>query len=166
LTEDRFKAAVIFADLLSAPDVPKADLVVCSPPYPNAYSYHLYHMTRMLWLDMDQPTFKTREIGSHRKYSSRGKNAATVKTFTTEFHQILLWLRSYLRDKKYACFVVGDSTIQGTKVDNAEIISNVAQSLGYSELARIERRLQATKKAFNPVIGKIKSEKILVLQKR
>jgi hypothetical protein len=31
-------------------------------------------------------------------------------------------------------------------------------------VARPTRKLQSTKKAFNPVIGKIKEEKILVLQ--
>src|SRR5690606_20305314 len=36
-------AHVVNADILSKPQVGLVDLVVCSPPYPNAYSYHLYH---------------------------------------------------------------------------------------------------------------------------
>jgi DNA modification methylase len=73
LSEPRFVSEVIHANVLDKPDIGAIDLVVCSPPYPNAFSYHLYHMTRMLWLGMDQPEFKKVEIGSHRKYSSRSK---------------------------------------------------------------------------------------------
>lgn len=166
LTESRFRALVLEKDILSGPAIDSVDLLVCSPPYPNAYSYHLYHMTRMLWLEMDQPKFKVQEIGSHRKYSSPSKNGATVDTFIAEFSKILIWLRTHLNDKKYACFVVGDSTIRGQRIDNAELIADAALPLGYKEVARIERRLQATKKAFNPKIGKIKTEKVLILQRR
>ena len=90
------------ASILDGPDVGFADLVVCSPPYPNAFSYHLYHRTRMLWLDMDQPTFKQQEIGSHRKYSRKGANAATAETFRIELHKMFSWLRYHrmrLRDR-------------------------------------------------------------------
>src|SRR5690606_29865192 len=111
LVEPRFTCNVLEANLLDAPEVPALDLVVCSPPYPNAYSYHLYHRTRMVWLGMDQPKFKKQEIGSHRKYSSKGQNAATVETFSAEFTQILKWLSGALKRDGYACFVVGDSTL-------------------------------------------------------
>lgn len=168
LTDERFAASVISADVLSEPNIEPVDLVVTSPPYPNAYSYHLYHMTRMLWLGMDEAyaNFRRQEIGSHRKYSSRGKNGATVATFSSEFSRILSWLRPKLKDNKYACFIVGDSTIKGERIDNAELISSIGEKIGYREVARIERRLQATRKAFNPKIGKIKNEKILILQKK
>ena len=43
----------------------------------------------MLWLDMDQPTFKQAEIGSHRKYSKKGNGAADADTFRAELTQIL-----------------------------------------------------------------------------
>ena len=165
LTEDRFHATVIQEDVLLAPNVDQVDLLVCSPPYPNAYSYHLYHMTRMIWLDMDQPTFKAQEIGSHRKYSSRGKNGATISTFSDEFAKIFAWLRDHLRLKRYACLVVGDSTIRGERFDNAELLADLGESFGFREMARIERNLQSTKKAFNPKIGKIRTEKILIMKK-
>ena len=82
------RCEVLKANLLTKPDIGEVDLVVCSPPYPNAYSYHLYHMTRMVWLGMDQPTFKREKIGSNRKYSSKGQNGATVETFRDEMTTI------------------------------------------------------------------------------
>ncbi|MCA7974066.1 MerR family transcriptional regulator [Burkholderia sp. AU39826] len=164
LVEPRFRCAVVESTLLDAPQIPPIDLMVCSPPYPNAFSYHLYHMTRMLWLGMDQPRFKKEEIGSHRKYSSNGKNAATADTFRREFEGIMMWLRDKLKKNGYACFVVGDSTLKGERIDNAEIISQAGKVAGFSEVARIHRTLQSTKKSFNPSIGKIKTEKILILE--
>lgn len=151
------------SDVLTAPDVGVFDLMVCSPPYPNAYSYHLYHMTRMIWLGMDYKEFKQLEIGSHRKYS---KASASIETFKNEMKTIFAWLYQHLINERYACFVIGNSTIKGEKIDNAELLSKIAVESGFVEHARLSRELQSTKKAFNPVIGKIRDERILILQKR
>jgi site-specific DNA-methyltransferase (cytosine-N4-specific) len=163
--EPRFSSEIIEANLLDAPVVPKMDLMVCSPPYPNAFSYHLYHMTRMLWLGMNQKQFKSQEIGSHRKYSSKGKNAATVATFQAEFQSIMNWLNGQMTENGVACFIMGDSTLRGERIDNTQIISDCGKRAGFRELRRIERTLQATKKSFNPSIGRIKTETILILEK-
>ncbi len=164
LVEPRFDCQVVEGNLLELPDIPHLDLMVCSPPYPNAYSYHLYHMTRMIWLGMDQPLFKKQEIGSHRKYSSNGKNGATAETFKTEFTAILGWLSSRLKHDGYACFVVGDSTLKGQRINNADLISEAGNAAGFREVMRIDRTMQSSKKSFNPAIGKIKTENILILQ--
>jgi len=164
LVEPRFKCNIVEANILESPTLPKIDLVVCSPPYPNAYSYHLYHMTRMLWLGMDQPRFKRNEIGSHRKYSSNAKTAATAHTFRLEFETIMRWLGPVLKRNGYAAFVAGNSTLKGKRINNADLISAAGRGVGFVEVLRIERTLQTTKKAFNPAIGKIKTENILVVQ--
>lgn len=164
IAEPRFQRHIIEANLLDAPEIPTLDLVVCSPPYPNAYSYHLYHMTRMLWLGMDQPKFKREEIGSHRKYSSPSKNSATAETFRAEFVAIFSWLSRHLKKGGHACFVVGNSTLKGETFNNADILSEASRAAGFSESMRLVRTMQSTKKAFNPVIGKIKHEQILVLE--
>jgi site-specific DNA-methyltransferase (cytosine-N4-specific) len=166
IVEPRFTRHVHHANVLDAPKVGKLELVVCSPPYPNAYSYHLYHMTRMLWLDMDQPQFKRVEIGSHRKYSAKGAKAATNDTFASEMAIIFKWLRDALRKDRYCCFVVGDSIIAGQLFNNADTIAAAGRRHGFAEIARIERTLQDTKKAFNPKIGRIKQEHVLILQNR
>ncbi|MBB2961819.1 helix-turn-helix domain-containing protein [Methylobacterium sp. R2-1] len=165
IVEDRFSCRIYNESLLDAPKIGPCDLVVCSPPYPNAYSYHLYHRTRMLWLGYDPEKFKKEEIGSHRKYSAKGSNRATAETFKREFRFIFTWLRTYLKDRKYACFVIGDSTINGERIDNAALLAEAASQVGFQECARISRELQATKKSFNPKIGKIRKENILILQK-
>ena len=164
IIEERFYSEILCSSLLDKPQINQADLVVCSPPYPNAYSYHLYHMTRMIWLGMDQPKFKKEEIGSHRKYSSKGSNGATIETFYQEMELIFSWLSTKLKSGGYACFIVGDSTIRGEKIDNTSLLSKAAQHCDFTEITRIERVIQKTKKSFNPKIGKIKKEHILVLR--
>ena len=163
-TNPKTKVEVLNRDILSAPEIPKVHLVVCSPPYPNAYSYHLYHRSRMLWLDMDPEDFKKREIGSHRKYSSKGKNAATKETFAGELHTILNWLALYLEKGRHACFVVGNSLINGQVVSNENLLIQVAKECGYRLDASIVRKLLETKKYFNPKIGKIREEHIVILR--
>jgi hypothetical protein len=166
IIDPTYVAKVVCSDLLKRPEMQTCDLVVCSPPYPNAYSYHLYHRSRLLWLGYNPEIFKAEEIGSHRKYSSRGPKRATEKTFQSEFIQILKWLRLWLKDERYACFVVGDSTLNGQVIDNATLIADAGTMCGFRKVARLERNILASRKSFNPTIGKIRSEKILILQKR
>jgi len=118
----------------------------------------------MVWLGMDSNAFKKIEIGSHRKYSRRGPKRAGVETFGAEMRTIFLWLGEHLRPGRFACFVVGNSILDGKQVNNADLIASVARGCGFAELKRIHRRLQETKKAFNPAYGKIKTEHVVVFQ--
>ncbi len=165
LIEDRFSCHVFCADILDAPDTAPFDLVVTSPPYPNAYSYHLYHRTRLAWLGHDPERFKKIEIGSHRKFSAKGSNRVTPEMFHKEFESIFQWLRSRLRNRRHACFVIGDSVVNGDRVDNASLIAAAGSGAGFREVARIKRTIAPTRKAFNPKIGRIQKEHILILQK-
>jgi len=165
LAESRFSCIVLNHDVLDAPPVGPVDLVVSSPPYPNAYSYHLYHRTRLLWLDMDADEFKRREIGSHRKYSSRSPKAATPETFQREMSLVFRWIGDILNARGYCCFVVGDSIVRGKLVRNEEILTSAAAESSFRLKAQLRRRLRDSKKSFNPKIGKIREEHILVFQK-
>lgn len=166
LVDERFSCRTFHANLLEAPEVGPIDLVVASPPYPNAYSYHLYHRTRLAWLGFDSEQFKRVEMGSHRKYSAKGRNRATPETFAQEFTNVFNWLRGCLRDNGHVCLVIGDSTLNGERIDNASLVADAGATAGFREVARIERNIAPTRKAFNPRIGKIKAENILILRKR
>lgn len=165
LIEDRFSCMVLNTDILKAPSLPEFDLLVTSPPYPNAYSYHLYHRTRLLWLGYEPTEFKQIEIGSHRKYSSKGLSRATPDTYKREFESVFCWLRDSLRNKRYACFVIGDSTVGGERVDNSSILASAGAKFGFREVKRIRRTIAPTRKSFNPRMGRIKNENILILKK-
>jgi len=158
--EPNVTCRVIQADILNPPKIDPLDLVVCSPPYPNAYSYHLYHMTRMVWLGMDQPDFKKREIGSHRKFSSKGKNGATIETFKKEMRKVFGWLKTSLRRDGHACFVVGNSTIRGESHDNAEVLRQAAASADFRQVACFSRRRTKLEQA---LMGETR-QKVIVFQ--
>lgn len=164
IIEPRFKCRIINSNILYLPETDRFDLVISSPPYPNAYSYHLYHRLRLIWLGHSEREFKEIEIGSHRKYSSKGKNRASPETFAEEFSQILSWLKIKLKPRRYACFVIGESTIDNRRIDNAGLISERACSLGFIHMDQIERRIASKRKSFNPKIGKIRTEQILILR--
>ena len=165
LIQPDVEGTVICADVLDSPEIPKANLIVTSPPYPNAYSYHLYHRTRMLWLDIDQADFKRREIGSHRKYSSRSPNACTVETFRSEMLGIVRWLVANLESGGYLCFILGTSKIRGEIVRNDNLIIDCALECGLELTSNLERNVHQGKKSFNPINGRIKTENIVVLRK-
>jgi DNA modification methylase len=139
-------------------------LVVTSPPYPNAYSYHLYHRNRMLWLEMDPDGFKRDEIGSHRKYS-RKQNGETEETFLKEMIQVFSSLHTALVPGGICAVVIGDSLIRGRVIANDELFAEVAADTRFRLVLRIGRQLQQTKRAFNPRIGRISTEHVLLLQK-
>lgn len=165
VVDPAFQCEVLHADVRVEGVDQLVDVVVCSPPYPNAYSYHLYHMTRMVWLGFDPRPFKALEIGSHRKYSSRSASRATVATFQAEMKQLFGWLTPQIRPGGYASFVVGDSTIDGKRIRNDQLFAAVGTESGLSLEAVIPRRMMETRKAFNPAHGRIKEEKIVVLKR-
>ena len=116
-------------------------------------------------MDGGSSPFKKSEIGSHRKYSAKGRDRAVPETFRKEFERIFQWLRGRLRDGRYACFVIGDSTIDGKRVDNASLLAEAGAVAGFREAARIGRTIAPTRKAFNPRMGGIRTENVLILRK-
>ena len=59
---------------------------------------------------------------------------------------------------------LGHSTLKGKVINNADLISRAGEQAGFKEVARLDRVLQSTKKSFNPTIGKIRTENILILE--
>ena len=137
-------------------------LVITSPPYPNAYEYWLYHKYRMYWLGMDPLAVKVREIGARAHFFKR--NPHTADDFAKQMRQTLELLRQVLVRGGYVCFVIGRSRIHGKTVDNAAILEDVGQGMGFARVYSAKRTLAATSKAFNPTYGRIKTETILVMR--
>jgi site-specific DNA-methyltransferase (cytosine-N4-specific) len=77
---------------------------------------------------------------------------------------IFSWLKKSIRQGGHACFVVGNSIIRGQTYDNAEVLRDAAATAGFTVVASLTRNLKDTAKTFNPKIGKIKTEKIVIFQ--
>lgn len=142
----------------------RVGLVITSPPYPNAYEYWLYHKYRMWWLGFDPLAVKENEIGARAHFFKR--NHHTEDNFWGQMQRTFMLIEKVLVKRGYACFVIGRSKIHGKMIDNADIIQTVAAENGLASVARIERTISATRKSFNLSHANIKTETVLVLQKR
>ncbi|MCX5702576.1 MAG: DNA methyltransferase [Candidatus Omnitrophica bacterium] len=140
-------------------DSNSADLAVTSPPYPNAYDYHLYHKYRMYWLDMNPLDLKRDEIGAHASYSK--KNGHTHENFKNDMEQSFIQISRILKPNKYFCIVIGDSIIRGDKIQNNKLLKEMSQATPFQFIYEVKRDIQLSRKSFNPSIGKIKTEYIM-----
>jgi len=137
-----------------------ADLVVTSPPYPNAYDYHLYHKYRFFWLDMNLSFLRKNEIGAHADYSK--KNGPSENDFRDDMEKCLMNISGVLRKGRYLAVVIGDSILKGRHIRNDLVIREASEKTPFSFEGWFERNLNLRRKSFNPVIGNIKKEKILI----
>lgn len=141
-----------------------ADFAVTSPPYPNAYDYHLYHRHRLLWLDMDPAALKHREIGAHVHYSR--KNGPDENDFRRDMEKVFWSAGRILKRGRHFAIVIGDSILRGRRIKNSKIIKTAAKAAGFYSTIELRRRLDTRKKYFNPSHGNIVEEDILILENR
>jgi DNA modification methylase len=160
----RFSGEVFMADSRTADyaDEQTVRLIVTSPPYPNAWSYHLYHQNRILWLDHDPWAFKDQEIGHHRAYSAAGGSGES--DFKDDMQKSMEAMKRALRQDGRVVIVVGDSIVRGAVVRNDAVVVEAGISAGFTPVAAYNRFIDPKRKAFNPSIGKIKTEHILVFR--
>ncbi len=159
------ESRVITADVLSvkATDVGPVDLVITSPPYPNAYEYWLYHKYRMYWLGFDPIAVKEAEIGARPHFFK--SRPQTEDDFELQMEGVFRLLDAILRPNGLVCFVVGDSKIHGRIVDNVALLIRAAASQGFGRLAVMSRAVPAHRKAFNPKTSRAISESIAIFGK-
>ena len=155
-------STVITADILSiAPeDVGPIDLVITSPPYPNAYEYWLYHKYRMYWLGFDPIAVREAEIGARPHFFK--KNHHTAEDFERQMSGVFSLLNQTLRSSGVACFVVADSRIHGHIVDNVALLKHAASNNGFTLVSVVTRNIPSTRKAFNPAHARTSRESIAV----
>ena len=137
-------------------------LAITSPPYPNAYDYHLYHKYRLFWLDMDPYALRKREIGAHADYSK--KNGSNEFDFENDMNACFKCTSNILLPKSFFVLVMGNSILKGRLIDNSELLKESAKSTPFIFVKEYERKIKLSKKSFNPVIGNIKYEKILIFR--
>jgi len=139
-----------------------ADFAVTSPPYPNAYDYHLYHKHRMLWLGFDPIKVKHSEIGAHAHYS-RAKGM-TSDDFQQDMMEVFKSTGKVLKSGKCFAVVIGNSIIRGVPVDNSAILTAVAHGSKFENIGHFTRNLDSRRKSFNPAHSNIVSEKIMIFR--
>jgi site-specific DNA-methyltransferase (cytosine-N4-specific) len=160
------EAEVICKDILQVTraDIPHPiGLVVTSPPYPNAYEYWLYHKYRMFWLGYDPIQVKRQEIGARAHYFK--KHPPTEQDFRRQMRNVLELLWTTVVKNGHVCIVMGRSKIHGKIIDNASILIEIAQEVGFTSLVNITRQIAASRKTFNLSHANIQVENLLVFKK-
>jgi DNA modification methylase len=166
LEDKRPLASVIEKNILSvhASEVSKkVGLVITSPPYPNAYEYWLYHKYRMYWLGKNPLQVKKDEIGARAHYFK--KNHATIEDFRLQMTSVFELLRQVCIAGAKVCFVVGRSKIHKRLYDNAELVREVAEQVGFSHVETFSREIKSQRKSFNLSHAEIKKESIVVVER-
>lgn len=138
------------------------DLIVSSPPYPNATDYHLYHRFRLFWLGFDPRKFGQREIGSHLRHQ---RNGSGFEEYRTDMHNVLASCFRVLQPGRYAAFVIGDALFSGKIFSGADALSDIGSGVGFTVVGSIERPIHNVKRSFVHAARRARLERILLLQK-
>jgi hypothetical protein len=136
----------------------KADLAVFSPPYPNAFDYHLYHRFRMFWLGMDPRTVKPDEIGAHLNY---GTGAGWRADMTQAFKGIT----AFVRPGGHVVCVVGDGFIKGEVYPSGDALWEAGEEVGLTQEWRTVRPVSRSRRSFNLSDSRLREEHVLVFQR-
>ena len=137
-------------------------LIVTSPPYVTSYEYADLHQLTALWLEYtkDLSDFRKRFIGT--SYHSKKdlilnssiaesirkellgidkKTAEEVSTYFSEMNQVFVEMKRMLKKGGKTCIVVGNTSLKGVKILNAEVFVEQLQNLGLKVADIIKREI-------------------------
>lgn len=161
----KFITADVTADIIGAEkhiQKEQVDLIVTSPPYPNAFDYHLYHRFRIFWLGYDPRDMGNVEVGSHLRYQKRKMG---FESFADEMKKVLFNCSLALKPGRYAVFVLGDAIFESKLYKTAELIAETAKELGFEIIDIIDRDLHQTKRSMINGARRAKQEQLLIIRK-
>ena len=137
-------------------------LIVTSPPYVTSYEYADLHQLTALWLEYtkDLSDFRKRFIGTsyHNKKDTTlnsilaenirkellekdKKTAEEVSTYFSEMNQVFIEMKRVLKKGGKTCIVVGNTSLKGVQILNAEVFAEQLQNLGLKIADIIKREI-------------------------
>ncbi|HDH25196.1 MAG TPA: hypothetical protein ENH00_03240 [Actinobacteria bacterium] len=134
-------------------------LAVFSPPYPNAFDYHLYHRFRMFWLGFDPREIKNDEIGAHLRYQPDGSE------WLADMEAFFVNLGHMMRPGGMVVCLVGDGLAQGELIRSGDMLWDSVPELGYERVHRVVREVPSSRKMFNQAFSRLRHEDVLVLSR-
>jgi len=138
------------------------DLVVTSPPYVTSYEYADLHQLTALWMEYtkDLSDFRKRFIGTsyHNKkdlvlnssiagntreelLKNDKKTAEEVSTYFSEMNQVFVEMKRILIKGGKICIVVGNTSLKGVRIPNAEVFVEQLRNLGLKIVDIIKREI-------------------------
>jgi len=137
-------------------------LIVTSPPYVTSYEYADLHQLTALWFKhtKDLGDFRKRFIGTsyHNKkeliLNSRiaedikkallevnKKTAEEVATYFSEMSQVFEEMKRILKKGGRACIVIGNTSLKGVEILNAEVFTEQLKNFGFKVDDIIKREI-------------------------
>ena len=137
-------------------------LIVTSPPYVTSYEYADLHQLTALWMEYTRnlSDFRKRFIGTsyHSKKdlvlnssiaeSTRkellkkdNKTAEEVSTYFSEMNQVFVEMKRILKKGGKTCIVVGNTSLKGVSIPNAEVFVEQLRNLGLKIAEIIKREI-------------------------
>jgi len=137
-------------------------LIITSPPYVTSYEYADLHQLTALWFEYakDLSDFRKRFIGtSHNgvkkiilnskiaektKQDLEKKNkklAKEVAIYFSEMSQCFKEMKRILKKNGRTCIVIGNTSLKGVKILNAEVFIEQLQNLGFKVYDIIKREI-------------------------
>jgi len=138
------------------------DLITTSPPYANAYDYHLYHRFRLLWLGHDPTSLADIEIGSHLRHQREGSG---FSAYLSDIGECLAGMLRVLRPGRYAALVVGDAIFDGELHEGGAGVVATALQVGFESVGRIERTIHDKKRSVVRPGQRATTEEIVLVRK-
>lgn len=137
-------------------------LIVTSPPYPNAYDYHLYQRFRIFWLGGDPGDLRRVEIGSHLRHQSKKDG---FETYVNEMASALMNMYTALMPGRYAVLVVGNGVYKGVEYETGMELLAIAATVGFEPIGRIERNLPTSRRSVTSAGRRLQQEDLIILRK-
>lgn len=139
----------------------EAALVVTSPPYVTSYEYADLHQLPALWLGhLDElAPFRQKFIGSQGRARShdrvlesalaedivarlgRGKKAESVRNYFADMLESFEEMKRVLRPGGKAAIVIGNTSLQGVEILNAEVFEEQLRALGFTTADIVKREI-------------------------
>lgn len=153
-----------------------ADAVITSPPYLNAIDYIRGHRMSLVWLGHrmgELRDIRARSIGSERAPQSGADLALAellvsslgpleslpndvrrmIDRYVLDLLGVMSELRRVLRPGGKAVLVIGNSTLRGVFVKNAEVVATIAERIGFELIRETERELPPSRRYLPPPRG-------------
>jgi DNA modification methylase len=173
------------------------DLVLTSPPYLNAIDYMRCSKFSLIWMGYtigELSAIRTGSVGTEAGSANArddkvikeiiddlslrpmlsSRHEAVLARYIEDMHRAVKEASRVLKPGGRAVYVVGENTVRGTYIPNAQIVSAVAELSGLKMRERHSRALPAnrrylpppsTKKAVAALDGRMRREVILSFTK-
>lgn len=165
-TAPRCGSTIVQGNVLNVdPPAKPVDLIVTSPPYATSYEYADLHQLSTLWLGFADDHRSLREgvigtssrranlarameglnaVGMQIVFSLFGSNrpaAEAVATYFLDMQKVACRCHDFLRPGGVAVFVIGNTTMSGVRIDNANHLVESLLDAGFVDLRVVKRQL-------------------------